>query len=373
MNLSHPLRRTALFGLMLVVAACDVAQFIQDPKPRLVQTWNLPASSSTISVAKLLPAGVSIYSTPASNPPDSIGFSVTISSTTISRVVGSDCALCVTLNGTNAFKPQFVLAANNSTPLPANVVSAAIIGGQVTLAITNNLSFDPLYVNTGPGTPPQGFMALTIRSGSLVLGVDTVRGSVTSQFAPGAIMNRTIPLTTGVATTNVTADMVFNSPVGDHNVPINANGTVNAGFAIPTLRVGNVRINVPTTNITPGTPTDLPDDLESSMTDRVIRGALEMTITNPFGVTGNLTARFADAAAPALAVTKIFALPSGATPQVASVSFDSTEMANIFKGNPTSLTMTGAVTSAAPITVTPKQAVSISNRLVLAIRVGGGS
>ena len=156
MNLSHPLRRTALFGLMLGVAACDVAQFIQDPKPRLVQTWNLPASSSTISVAKLLPAGVSIYSTPASNPPDSIGFSVTISSTTISRVVGSDCATCVTLNGTNAPKPSFTLNATNSTPLPTNVVSAAITGGKVLLAITNNLSFDPLYINTGEARGARG-------------------------------------------------------------------------------------------------------------------------------------------------------------------------------------------------------------------------
>jgi hypothetical protein len=360
-----------LFGLVLAAVACDVAQFIQDPKPRLVETWNLPASSSTISVGKLLPTGVAIYSTPASTPPDSIAFSVSIASTTISRVLGPDCPQCVTLNGTSAPKPSFVLNATNSTPLPNNVVSGAITGGQVTLNITNNLSFDPLYINTAPGATTQGDMLITIRSGSMVLGTDSVRGSVTNQLPPGAVMNRTIPLSSGVATTNVTADLVFKSPLGDHNVPINANSTINASFGVPSLRVGNVRINVPNTNITPGAPTDLPKDLDPSMTKRVIKGALEMTVTNPFGVTGNLSARFAYGPAPAQTLTKPFALPGGAAPQVASVSFDSTEMVNIFSGKPTSLTMTGAVASTVPITVTPKQAVVISNRLILSIRVGG--
>ena len=392
MTLTPTVRRTLLFGLALVVVGCDVVQFASDPKPRLVQTWNMPASSSTISVAKFLPTGVSIYSTPATNPPDSIGFTVSIASVNISQVLGtttSGCTACVPLNGTNAIKPAFVLTANNAAALPNNVVSAAVLQGQVTLSITNNLTFDPLYVNTGGGSPPQGNMIITIRSGTLVLGADTVLGAATTTtvggkvvstpFPPspaaGSTLTRTINLSTGVVTTNMTADVVFNSPVGDHTVPIDINKTVNASFAIPTFVVGNARINVPLTNITPGAPTDLPKDLDESLTKHVISGSLEMSITNPFSVTGNLNAQFKFGPAATDTVLKTFALPSatGTTPQVRTISFDSTSMAKIFQGTPTSLTLTGGVSSSGPLTVTPKQQVVMSNRLILSVRIGGGS
>jgi len=392
MTIFQTLRRALLPGLFIAVAGCDVIQFASDPGPRLVQTWNLAASSSTIGVDKFLPAGVTIYSTPPANN-DSIGFSVTVNNVAISQVLGtttSGCTACVALNGTNAIKPAFTLTANNATPLPSNVVSAAVLNGQVQLNITNNLSFDPLYVNTGGGSPPQGSLVITIKSTqscgaatcSVLLAADTVVGAATvtsvggrvvaSPFAPGTTLARTIQLQTGNVTTNVTADVVFTSPAGDHLVPINVNSTVNATFGIPQLVVASVLINVPSTNITPSTPTNLPADLDESMTDHVIRGTLEMTIANPFAISGNLNAQF-QYGTPAQVVTKAFALPASTatTPQVRALSFDSTEMANIFKGNPTVLTMSGGVSSAAPLTVTPKQKVSISNRLILAIRVGG--
>src|SRR4029077_15915905 len=139
-----------LSGLVLAVVGCDVVQFASDPKPRLVETWNMPASTTTISVAKFLPAGVSIYSTPATTPPDSIGFAVNINTVPITQVLGtptSGCTACVPLNGTTSNKPAFVLTAANATSLPNNVISAAVLTGQVVLVITNNLTFDPIYVN----------------------------------------------------------------------------------------------------------------------------------------------------------------------------------------------------------------------------------
>ena len=370
-------------GLALAVVGCDVVQFASDPKPRVVETWNMPASTSSISVAKFLPTGVNIYSTPASNPPDSIGFTVTIATVNISQVLGttsSGCTACVPLNGTNAIKPAFVLNANNATPLPANVVQAAILSGQVALSITNNLTFDPLYVKTGGGT--QGTMVITIRSNSLVLGADTVTGAATNTvvggklisgpFPQGATLPRTIALSTGNVMGSVTADVVFNSPIGDHTVPIDISKTVNATFGIPSLVVGNVQINVPLTNITPGAPTDLPKDLDAGITDHVVSGALEMAITNPFTVAGTLNASFKYGPLVTDTVLRSFALPaSTATPTKRTVSFDSASMVKIFKGNPTSLTMTGGVSSAAPLTVTPKQQVTITNRLILGVRMGG--
>jgi hypothetical protein len=385
MTPTHSIRRALMSGLILAVVGCDVVQFASDPKPRLVETWNMPASNSAISVAKFLPSGVSIYSTPATTPPDSIGFTVTIASVGISQVLGtasSGCTACVPLNGTNAIKPAFILNANNATALPSNVVSAAILSGQVALSVTNNLTFDPLYVKTGAGS--QGFMVITIKSGTAVLGADTVTGAATNTlvggklvsgpFAPGTTLPRTINLTTGTVTGNVTADVVFDSPVGDHLVPINVNSTVNATFGIPTLVVGNVRINVPLTNITPSAPTDLPKGLDPGITDHVVSGALEMAITNPFAVSGTLSAQFKYGPLATDTVLRTFALPAATTtPQVRTVAFDSAAMVKIFKGDPTVLTMTGGVSSTAPLTVTPKQQVVITNRLILGVRLGGGS
>jgi hypothetical protein len=73
-------------------------------------------------------------------------------------------------------------------------------------------------------------------------------------------------------------------------------------------------------------------------------------------------------------VLKSITLPSAnTTAQVRTVALDSAQMKKIFSGTPTKLTMTGAVTSAAPILVTPKQAVTITNRLILAVRLGGSN
>lgn len=402
MTLSHRLRRAALFGLVLSVAACDVAQFALDPKPgtgpRLVQTWNFPASSTTISVASILPAGVTIYSTPASNPPDSSAFTVSISNFNFTpRRLGDDCGTCQALNGTTTTKPAFVIVSGSSSNLPTNVVSAAVTGGTLTYTVTNNFSFDPLRVSTTAGNP-QGFMVIVVRSGSLVVGRDSVNGAtqaLPAAPAAGSVLTRTISLQSGNVTGALAVDLTLTSPIGDHNEFINANGTLattatlNTPTAQPTLLVANVRINVPNVPMTTQEPTPLPDKLDKNLTEHVISGAIEMTITNPFAVAGTLSARFAYGTQPAENVTKTFALPTTASPQVREIPFNGTEMRLILCGGPpmqdffrlvqcpqtttTTLTMTGGVTSAAPILVTPKQAVTISNRLVLTVRVGGGT
>jgi hypothetical protein len=378
----HPrFRRASLLGLVLVVAACDVVQFVSDPKPRLVQTWNLPASKTTISVASLLPTGVQIFSNPGTN--DSSAFQIDIAAAGFQQRLGNDCQTCNSLNGTNAIKPQFTLQATRTSALPANVVSASVVSGQVTLVMTNNLSFDPLYVTTG-GATPQGFLVLTMSSNTQGLVVDTIFGGPTvgatasgkliTPFAPGTQITRNYTLPTALVANSISADLVFSSPTGDHLVPINASSTVNATFSIPTLRVGSVRINVPGTTMNTGSPTELPDDIDEGITEHVIRGVLEMSITNPFAVSGTLNARFAYGPQPTQVVDKSIALPSAtAAPQVRTIALDSTEMANILSGTPTSLSLTGSVTSASSILVTPKQEVSISNRLILTVRAGGGN
>lgn len=374
-----------MLGLTLGVAACDIVDLASSSAPIFEQTWNLPATGTSISVASLLPQGVKIYNTPGVTPDDSSAFLIDISTVPISRRVGDDCAQCNTLNGTNAIKPQFVLAAGNTQTLPQDVVSGAVLGGTLTVTLTNNMSFDPLYVRTGPPPQQQGFMVLVVRSGSLVLGRDSVHGAasvapdgINRPFAPAATMTRTIAISTGNVSGSLSVDVTINSPLGDHNEFINANGTLGASASLrdvanptePTLRVGSVSMNVVNRNMTSATGDSLPlDDIDEGIADNVVSATLQLTITNPFAVSGNVEVRFGYGTLPSDAITKTLSMPTGVD-QVRSVGLNGGEIQTLL-GKKVGLTVAGGVNSAAPITVTPRQVVSISNRLILTIHVGG--
>src|SRR5919201_1052746 len=200
----------ALVALTVSVVACDVVDLAKRSAPIFEQMWSVPAQGTSVSIGSILPPGVQIYSTPASTPPDSSAFLLDVSSFGITRILGADCGPCSTLNGTTAPKPAFVLSAGSTQPLPQDVVSGAILGGTLTVSVTNNLTFDPIYVVSG-GTPAQqGYMLLVVRSGSLVLGRDSVHGAaaiapdgISRPFAAGTSMTRTINVQTGNATTNL--------------------------------------------------------------------------------------------------------------------------------------------------------------------------
>jgi hypothetical protein len=353
------LRRATLLGLALGASACDIVDLVSDPAPRLEQTWNVPGGTSAISVASLLPPGNVVQILP-----DSSAFSLTIAGANIAERVGNDCAQCQTLNGTTTIKPAFVLTAANSASLPTDVASAAVLNGQVNLQLTNNMSFDPIRVRTAPGAS-QGFMVLVVHSGSLVLGRDSINGA-TTPWVPGSQLNRVITLATGTVTSNLTIDVTINSPQGDNNVFINADGTLNAVASVPTMNVASIGLNVPGRQMTSIADTLDLEGLDASITESVIRGEMEMTFTNPFAITGNVNVEFIYGALPSDRVTKTIAMPTGVN-QVRSVVLDADEMSLLF-GKEVGLSVTGAVNSAGAITVTPKQAVSIVNRLILTIR-----
>jgi len=360
--------RAALLGAGLTLAACDVASFANDPKPILEQTWNLPASSTSISVASLLPSGVSIYSTPASNPADSSAFQINLANVNSTRRAGDDCAQCETLHGTNAVKPAFTIAVGNSSALPTNVVSGSLVGGTVNYSAVNNLSFDPLRVNTVTANP-QGYMIVVIHSGTQILGRDSINGA-SMAFPAGTTLSRTIALSAGVITGPIAVDLTVSSPQGDHIEFIDANGTMNIDASIANLRVADVRVNVPNTSITNTADTLDLADLDRAITDKVTAATLEMTIDNPWTVAGNLNIDFNYA--PAQSVSKTIVLPAATAPpaaQVRSVSLSAADMQQLF-GHKVVLSVSGGVSSAAPVTVTPKQSVTIANRLILTIRTG---
>jgi hypothetical protein len=367
MTASISARRATLLGLGLTVSACDIVELATNPAPGFEQQWNLPADSTLISVGTLLPSNVSIYSSPGSTPPDSSAFQLTMNLLPVSRRVGDDCSQCQTQDGQTTIKPAFVLSSGSTTALPGDVIAGSLVGGQVDVHVTNTLSFDPIRVKTGPGA--QGYMLIVLRSGSLVIARDSVNGATTA-FAPGTVLTRPLSLQSGVVSGAVSVDLTINSPVGDHNVPINASGRVNASMTVGDFRLASVRINVNSRQLTsPGADSIPLDGIDESITDHVISAALDMTISNPFAIAGDVDVQFGYG--PSQAISKTIAMPTGVD-QLRSVSLDQTEMQTLF-GQKVGLRVSGLVSSAAPIDVTPRQVVSIANRLRLTILIGGGN
>jgi len=92
-----------------------------------------------------------------------------------------------------------------------------------------------------------------------------------------------------------------------------------------------------------------------------------MTISNPFDIGGNVDIDFGYG--PAQAVSKAFDIAIGA-PIDRLVSLDSADMQQLM-GKKVGLFVGGPVSSSSPITVLPKDILSIVNRLSLVLHVGG--
>ena len=91
-----------------------------------------------------------------------------------------------------------------------------------------------------------------------------------------------------------------------------------------------------------------------------------MTVTNPFSVSGNLTARFApDAGAP---IVKTVALAAGTSSP--SIPFTAAEL-HALLGHNVVLTLSGTVNGiAGSVSISPKQVVLVNTHLDIALEVG---
>ena len=369
MRVSRLVSRAPLLGFV-GIAACDVYAIATDPSPRFIQTWNLPVTATRISVASLLPAGVTIYSTPASNPPDSSAFDVSMPSINYSRPLGPNCSACQSISGTTANKPAFNIGPGNNSAarLPANVDSATVLGATVTYTITNGFTFDPIRVNpSNPTGLPQGRIDIMIRSGSVVLTRDSLKGQ-NATLPAGTSVTRSLPLPANKVGDSITVEMLVDSPAGEP-VFMDASRSISANASITNLRVADVKIRVPSAALSSGSPVEVDlGGIDSALTKRVIDGALELNVTNPFAVAGNLNVNFATS--PGGVISETATLAAVTTPQRLTVAFDSLEMSRIFRSDPpATLSMGGTVTAPAPITVTPRQVISMSNRIILRIRL----
>lgn len=354
-GLTHLVRRRtggrllASTSALLVLAACEYPT----SAPQLDTRWIVPAPGTTISVASLLPSGVAIK-------PDSSAFTVAVAAVSVTRSLGQDCAQCAAANGTTVPKPAFTAVASSSTSLPSQIASATLSGGTLQFSLVNNYNFDPLR----PAAGVFGYAVITVMNNGVLIGKDSVNGATTAMPA-GITIGRTIPLTgTVTGSAPVTVTVTLNSPAGDP-ITMDASRTIMV-LAVPTnISVSTASLNVSNQTISTNTTLDL-SGIDSSITRHVTSGALLLHVVNPFAVTGTLTVSFIPQGG--TPITKSLTLAPGTTDR--TIAFTQAELQQLLGTNVT-IAFSGPVSASGPVSVTPKQAVTVTSKLDLSLHIGG--
>lgn len=348
----RPLRSLVLLALAVVISGCAIKDLTSVPEWDL--RFNIPTQSTTISVGTMLPSGVSIKS-------DSTAFLVSVSGTSFNRVLSTVCATCVPLNGLVVPKPAFSFTANNTTALPSDVASATLASGTIAVTVQNGMTFDPISI-TGAAT--QGHLLIVVTdAANRQLARDSVNGATTT-LAAGSTLNRTLTLAAGPITGPLTVTATLNSPAGG-NVTMDVSRSVTVTGTPQNIAVSGAAVTVSNKNINTSNMSFDLSGLDASIADRMAGAIVQLAITNPFAVTGNLTVRLV---ASGVNITKTVALATGSSSP--TISLTAAEARSI-AGKNVSVSITGPVSASAPITVAPRDKVTVNTRIEATINVGG--
>jgi len=321
--------------------------------PIVEQRWNVPAKSTEISVAELLPASVGIQGNE---------FTIAVDApAVVTRTLYQDCADCAAGDGTTIAKPTFTAVASSSTNLPSDVASATLTGGAVTVAIRNDYAFDPLR----PATGVTGTITLRVSNGATVLGTATANG-VLNSLPTGGTLNLAVPLIGAVQSgLPITVRVEISSPAGD---PVHMSSTQRI-VVTPTVigvRTGAAAVRVVNRHVATTSEIDL-SDVDDAITQRLDSAAIRLSLTNPFAVAGTLTATLE---APGMApLTRPVALTANASSSEQVLRYTAEQIRPYF-GHKVTLRVQGNVNAGTPVTVTPAQAVAIASRLDLHVAFG---
>lgn len=338
---------------LVSAAACD----LPTAAPILEQRWIVPGETSRITVASLLPSGVSIL-------PDSSGFTLSGDMATIARPLSADCAICIEANGNVGTKPALVVNASMSSSLASDISAATLTAGSLALNVTNNYNFDPLRPNGN--VAPFGTATITVSNGATVLGTMQVDGATQSLPANGGKFSLNIPLAGGISgSTPVSVTVTMNSPEGSP-VTMDASRTIAANATPTNLKISSASISVAGHTLSSTSTIDF-SDVGDAIAGRAQKGALLLDIQNPFAVTSALRVKLqADGDS---AIVKSVALGTGNTTR--SIDFSKEELKRLFGHNVT-VTITGPAEAAlGTVIVSPKQAVVVKTHFDLTLSVGG--
>jgi hypothetical protein len=328
-------------------AACD---FLPTDLPHWNTLWIFPGQSTSVTVAELLPDGITV--TPAGD-----AFEMSLQPVTFGRSLAEICPPCTLLHGAVVPKPAFDETFGDAITLPTDAVSAELTGGLIRITLTHNFGFDPLR----PSATARGFIVISARSGTTTLARDSISGTTTA-LPSNTPVSRTLQLAPANISAPIEVSIRIVSPAGDP-VQINANARFDVTASAQQVRVGSARVRVGNRTIS-AAPVDLDlADFDEEVAERVKEGALHLDITNPFEVSGTFRLSIT---APGVDIRRNIELTPGETTQ--RIALSGAELRSLL--GQSGVTFQGSGTVSSPpggVTVRPADTIEIGTRLELTI------
>jgi hypothetical protein len=356
-------RLTTLAGCAFVALACQVPTDL----PIWNTVWQVPADSSEVTVASLLPSSVAIVDVGAGRKAFSFGLPEATTSTTL----GETCYACAAAAGQRIAKPEFTLADSATVNMPTDVVTADIIGGSVDYTLTNGFNFDPM----NPG-PARGWMRILVTSGATVIARDSINGASLAMPSGGSTSRSIQVLASPEAPIHlngpVTVTATLFSPAGD-SVTINTSEQFSVAASAHAITISQVAVNVPTTTFTPQHGTVDLSGLDQANAGKIAGGAVILEVHNPFAVGGSLSLDFK--APNGAHVVKGFTLGvggAGSAPSIIRLDLNTAEINSLVGQKDVAITISGSVSSPnGAVTVTPMERMAITTLVEATIVTGG--
>jgi hypothetical protein len=339
-------RASALAVAALLGSGCD---FPTEP-PILEHDWVVPVDRTTVSVAELLPVGVTLSGG---------AFALAVEPVVSARTLGSLCPPCAPLDGQTVPVPPFQASFGSSSRLPADVTSAVLASGTVQLSLRNGLAFNPLANG--------GVIVITLRDGAAgrQLGRLELRGPGDALPA-GGTLTRTVALAPGAIGPVLTSTTDLTVRAGsvariDTDQEIRLTATPAGVLASSAgVDVSGEPVTFESVEVDVADLEDFEEDIAS--------GALLLDVTNPFGVAlnGQIRVIYPDGT-----LTKPVTI--GAAPRSSvSIPFSADELRAFIGAAPVTLSGSGTVAGGAgAITVAPQQVLDIAAKLRLTVQIGG--
>jgi len=363
-NISRTTVRLAVLGgCAFVAVACQVPTDL----PIWNTVWQVPADSSEVTVASLLPSSVAIVDVGAGTKAFSFGLPEATTSTTL----GETCYACAAAAGQRIPKPEFTLADSATVNMPTDVVTADIIGGSIDYTLTNGFNFDPM----NPG-PARGWMRILVTSGATLIARDSINGASLTMPA-GGTTSRAIQFAASPAAPihlngPVTVTATLFSPAGD-SVTINTSEQFSVAASAHDITISQVAVNVPATTFTPQHGTVDLSGLDKANAGKIAGGAVILSVLNPFAVGGALSLDFT--APNGAHVVKGFTLNvggDGSAPSTIRLALNTAEINSLVGQKDVAITISGNISSPnGAVTVTPVERMAITTLVEATIVTGG--
>ncbi|TVR52253.1 MAG: hypothetical protein EA421_14140 [Gemmatimonadales bacterium] len=273
----HALSLAAALGLT-GIPGCD----LPTEAPVWDTRWVVPAERTSIAVDEFLPDGIDVTEGGES-------FRVAPRGTGIHRTLDGLCPSCAPLDGIVAPKPAFSGQGSAALSLPEEIVALELRSGTARVRVVHSFEFDPLR----PGGGATGSLRVQLRDGATgrVLGAESVSGADRA-FGPGSAgaLDLEVDLEPGPVGPELEVAFRLDSPAGTPVRLRMAQGLTVEAEVGPLLvdeaelRVSGREVVLEEVNLDVA-------DVDPRVTERIEQGAIELEVTNPFGVSLSGTLR----------------------------------------------------------------------------------